>query len=40
MGRYRDIARDLKTRIAKDEVGPGDQLPSIAALMETTTCRA
>jgi DNA-binding GntR family transcriptional regulator len=34
MARYRDIAEDLKTRIAIGEFAPGDQLPSIPALME------
>jgi DNA-binding GntR family transcriptional regulator len=34
MARYRDIAEDLKTRIASGEFAPGDQLPSITALME------
>ena len=34
MARYRDIAADLKTRIAAREFAPGDQLPAITALME------
>ncbi len=34
MARYRDIAQDLKTRIARGEFAPGDQLPSIPALMK------
>lgn len=34
MARYRDIAEDLKTRIATGEFAPGDQLPTIAAFME------
>ena len=34
MARYRDIAVDLKTRIAAGEFGPGDQLPIISDLME------
>jgi len=34
VARYRDIAQDLKTRIAAGEFAPGDQLPSIASLME------
>lgn len=32
--RYRDIAADLKTRIAAGEFAPGDRLPPITALME------
>jgi DNA-binding GntR family transcriptional regulator len=34
MARYRDIAQDLRTRIAGGEFAPGDRLPSIQALME------
>ena len=34
MARYRDIAADIKTRIAAGEFAPGDQLPTITALME------
>ncbi len=34
MARYRDIADDLRTRIAGGEFAPGDRLPSIQALME------
>jgi Transcriptional regulators len=34
VARYRDIAQDLKTRIAAGEFAPGDQLPSIASLMQ------
>jgi DNA-binding GntR family transcriptional regulator len=34
MARYRDIAEDLRTRIAGGEFAPGEQLPSIPALME------
>lgn len=34
MARYRDIAADLKTRIAAGEFEPGDKLPPITALME------
>jgi DNA-binding GntR family transcriptional regulator len=34
MARYRDIAADIKTRIAIGEFAPGDQLPPITALME------
>ena len=34
MARYRDIAQDLKARIAAGEFAPGDQLPSIASLMQ------
>jgi DNA-binding GntR family transcriptional regulator len=34
MARYRDIAEDLRTRIAGGEFAPGDRLPSIPALME------
>lgn len=34
MARYREIAADLRTRIAGGEFAPGDQLPSIQALME------
>ena len=34
MARYRDIAQDLKVRIASGEFVPGDQLPSIAALQK------
>jgi DNA-binding GntR family transcriptional regulator len=34
MARYRDIAADLKTRIADGEFAPGDRLPTITALME------
>lgn len=34
MARYRDIAQDLKARIAGGEFAPGDQLPSIAALQK------
>jgi len=34
MARYRDIAADLRTRIAAGEFAPGDQLPPITALME------
>jgi DNA-binding GntR family transcriptional regulator len=34
MARYRDIAQDLRTRITSGEFAPGDQLPSIQALME------
>src|SRR5450631_4312991 len=34
MARYRDIAADLKTRIAAGGFAPGDQLPPITALME------
>jgi DNA-binding GntR family transcriptional regulator len=34
VARYRDIALDLKTRIASGEFGPGDQLPTISELME------
>ncbi len=33
MARYRDIALDLKQRIASGEFTPGDQLPTIADLM-------
>jgi DNA-binding GntR family transcriptional regulator len=33
MARYRDIAADLRTRIAAGEFAPGDQLPPITALM-------
>jgi len=34
MARYRDIAADLRTRIAAGEFAPGDRLPPITALME------
>jgi DNA-binding GntR family transcriptional regulator len=34
VARYREIAQDLKHRIASGEFGPGDQLPPITALME------
>ena len=34
MARYRDIAQDLKTRIAAGKFAPGAQLPSITSLME------
>lgn len=34
MAKYRDIAQDLKHRIATAEFAPGDQLPSIAALQQ------
>ena len=34
MARYRDIAEDLRRRIAGGEFSPGQQLPSIAALQE------
>jgi DNA-binding GntR family transcriptional regulator len=34
MARYRDIAEDLKQRIAAGELSPGDQLPAITSLME------
>jgi DNA-binding GntR family transcriptional regulator len=33
MARYRDIAADLRTRIAAGEFTPGDRLPPITALM-------
>ena len=33
MALYRDIADDLKTRIAAGEFAPGDRLPSIPTLM-------
>lgn len=32
VARYRDIAQDIKTRIAAGEFAPGDQLPPIAEL--------
>jgi DNA-binding GntR family transcriptional regulator len=34
MARYREIADDLRTRIAGGEFAPGGRLPSIQALME------
>ncbi|WP_300640689.1 winged helix-turn-helix domain-containing protein [Nocardioides sp.] len=34
MARYREIAEDLRRRIAAGEFSPGQQLPSIAALQE------
>lgn len=34
MARYREIADDLKRRIAQGEFSPGDQLPPIADLQE------
>lgn len=34
MARYRDIAADIKARIAAGEFAAGDQLPPITALME------
>ncbi len=34
MARYRDVAEDLRRRIAGGEFSPGQQLPSIAALQE------
>src|SRR5664279_5448080 len=34
MARYRDIAADLRTRIAAGEFAPGARLPPITALMD------
>ena len=34
MARYREIADDIGNRIAGGEFPPGEQLPSISALME------
>src|SRR6476646_9903303 len=34
MARYREIAADLRIRIAAGEFAPGDRLPPITALME------
>ena len=34
MARYREIAQDLRRRIATGEFAPGQQLPSIAALQD------
>ena len=34
MARYRDIAEDLRRRIADGEFSPGQQLPSIATLQQ------